>query len=230
MNECPTPDKARFATLEAAQSFAIRKFLSLGIMLRPYGDCSCEWYHLTSQGSDELTPTETELAREYARLRDLDPPAFVTLVRDDALGRTSKSTAAALRTPGLLERWRAALKELKTDIHAQIEQSRAQEHPGSRDWRNRIAHLQRRLAVRSAETNSLAVAFSTQGTPATSDAEPSRATCGERAVERLVAAHRAEFDRLVHEEYTAAGLSIPQNLLRRDTFLLDATPRTEAAS
>ncbi|MEU0940371.1 hypothetical protein [Embleya sp. NPDC005971] len=226
-DSCPTPDKARFATREGAESFATRKFLSLGIMLRPYGDCPCGWFHLTSRGSEELTPTEAELAREYARLGDLDRPAFNILVRDDALGRTSKATAAALRTPGLLERWRAALKELKTDVHAQIEHNRDNDQPTSQDWRSRINHLQRRLTVRAAETKSLAIAFSTQGTPATS-ANPSRSTCGERAIERLIAAHRNEFDRLVHEELAAAGLPIPQSLLRREAFLLDEAPEDAA--
>lgn len=44
---CRTPDKSRFATLEAAATRALGTPAIAGLVLRPYA-CDCGWVHLTS--------------------------------------------------------------------------------------------------------------------------------------------------------------------------------------
>lgn len=52
---CRTPAKARFATVEAAESRAHGKPAIAGLELRAYDNCPCGWVHLTSQGAPEVT-------------------------------------------------------------------------------------------------------------------------------------------------------------------------------
>lgn len=56
---CESPDKLAFRSLRAAAEFSYEQLQKFGRVLRPYGDCSCGSYHLTTKpvaGATELTP------------------------------------------------------------------------------------------------------------------------------------------------------------------------------
>lgn len=46
MTTCPTPTKARYATVDAADRAGRRAVITVGRHLRPY-ECRCGWWHLT---------------------------------------------------------------------------------------------------------------------------------------------------------------------------------------
>lgn len=52
MPECPTPEKHRYATREAAAVAAERCVIPFGRVLNAY-DCRCGWVHLTHLASPD---------------------------------------------------------------------------------------------------------------------------------------------------------------------------------
>jgi len=54
---CEQPDKLAFCSLRAATQFSYDQLQKFGRVLRPYADCSCGSYHLTTKpvaGATEL--------------------------------------------------------------------------------------------------------------------------------------------------------------------------------
>lgn len=69
---CPTPDKGRCATKEAAQGAAQRMRLRIGRLLVPYS-CVCGWWHLAAPPSQALPADAVE------RLQELEDAEFRAL-------------------------------------------------------------------------------------------------------------------------------------------------------
>lgn len=145
---CPTPEKLRFATAEAATRFAARRALGVGRLLTPYA-CDdgagggCGWVHLTS-----TEPVPAGAAADPAlvnELRHATPALFRAVVEADATSHLAMPRRIALRHPRLYGRWTRVLRELADRLDGQIAQA-----PAGSDWATRARvyrhHLDQRLA------------------------------------------------------------------------------------
>jgi hypothetical protein len=151
MPKCPTPEKLRFATVEAAARFAARRELGVGKLLTPYA-CDdgaghgCGWVHLTSTDPVPSGAADPAVVNE---LRHATADSFRAVVEGDATGHLAAPRRIALRHPRLYGRWVRVLRELADRIDAQIAQA-----PARSDWATRAAvyrhHLHQRLNEASA--------------------------------------------------------------------------------
>ncbi|MGW4695196.1 hypothetical protein ACWEO1_22770 [Kitasatospora cineracea] len=209
---CPTPGKTRFATQEAAQLAASRYAKTLTAY-----HCECDWWHLTSKASINPTP-DAAATRDVANLNDTD---FQTLVGVELRDQASPQQAAALRDPINLDRWIAALADTSEDISQQIAARIGDRSPTTTDWRRRVLAIQRNLRQRRTEANTLrqqahAAAGRERATRAAAGMTVNqlRALAGERATQRLIDNHQAEFTSLLVEEFKRNGLEIPTRIAR----------------
>lgn len=135
---CPTSHKKRYATRQAAESAAAGVQVAVG-HLYPY-ICSCTWWHLSKNPSNELPANITADPADVARLTAMSTTAFRDLVATEASGRANHNDRLALRhpDPAHLNRWRETLKELLADVKLQIS-ARAGDHtPETAEWRRRV--------------------------------------------------------------------------------------------
>jgi hypothetical protein len=144
---CPTPDKKRFATAEAAASYALARELGIGALLTPYA-CPCGWVHLTSaeQIPDRAEPDPTVLTT----LRYADHDAFVDVVEADASGRADMPTRIALRAPRIRGRWITTLRA----IDARLDRELAT-RPAGEAWRHRAQAFRHNVRARLTEAEQL---------------------------------------------------------------------------
>lgn len=147
---CPTPDKKRYATTQAAWARAPRAELVLGYPLYPYDRCPCGWIHLT-KNPNAWTPTNPANPDGVDRLRHMNADQFTTLVSNDTKARLGREDRAALRHHHNLTRWRWTLKALRTDINQQIAQTRN----GDPDWLRRAHRYRDTLTLRLTECQTL---------------------------------------------------------------------------
>lgn len=209
---CPTPSKTRFATQEAAQLAAARYVKALTAY-----HCECDWWHLTSKTNIKPTP-DAAATRHVANLNDTD---FQTLVSAELRDQATPQQAAALRDPINLDRWIATLANTSEDITQQIAARTGDRSPATADWRRRVLAIQRNLRHRRTEANTLrqqahAAAGRERATRAAAGMSVNqlRALAGERAIQRLIDQHQAEFTRLLVEEFERDGLDIPTRVAR----------------
>lgn len=206
--ECPTPKKSRFATVEAAESAAERASFELNKTLHPYDTCPCGWVHLTSKKQRvNETPTATRLA-------ELGDEAFAKLVQDDIRKTAHPSDAAQLRHPENLERWRRVLVQFRRELEKQLALKVGLRDEETKDWRRRTNVV--RLAATSAfdECTSLINQVRIENTARRREEKKQRHEAGERAIDRLIAAHQIEFQHYLKEECEALGVELPQRILR----------------
>jgi hypothetical protein len=119
---CPTPAKRRFATAEAAVSYARSRELGVGTLLTPYA-CPCTWVHLTSQPQvpDRAEPDAAVLNA----LRHCDHDAFVDAVEADCAGRADMPVRVALRASRIRGRWITTLRAILARLDRQLAQAPA---------------------------------------------------------------------------------------------------------
>jgi hypothetical protein len=145
---CPTPEKLRFATAEAAAKFAVRRSLGVGKLLTPYACDGCDWVHLTSA---EPVPAGTTADPAIVNeLRHAGVEAFRAVVEADTAGYLLMPRRIALRHPRLHGRWVRALRELAATVDRQIAGA-----PAGSDWARRAAVYRHHLGERLAEANQL---------------------------------------------------------------------------
>ncbi|MFE9391658.1 hypothetical protein [Streptomyces sp. NPDC006784] len=230
-NPCPTPDKVRYATRAGAEQGAHRARLHFDDTVYPYA-CSCTWWHL-SKNQPESTPSPEDASRAaIERVAALPSIAFREIVANDAAGKGDRDERGALRAPVNLTRWRRALGELLHDVQEQLTSSRWNKTLAAQDWRKRATGYQEQLLRRQVECKQLradahAVGVSSRvasrrrvvdaarlsGAPV----KELRRLAGEMAVDRLIEAHRGEFDGLLAEEYAAVDLPLPEGVMQRMT-------------
>lgn len=215
MTACPTPLKARFATQAAAESAARRAVLGVGKYLTPYScDESCGWWHLTSKPRPPVP--EVTLA-DVAAVHQLDEDAFRELVGNDARNGAAPLRSMALRDPSLAARWVRALKDLQRDLNAQFRLRSGDYDKDTRAWRLGAEKFQASLRERRSEAvEIIRVAGTAVVDPGSSQQaeRDGREAAGELAVNRLIAAHRAEFTELLAEEYERVGVALPGRIQR----------------
>jgi hypothetical protein len=147
-------------------------------------------------------------------LGTLDQPAFGRHVLSELRGQLDPQACEALRHPANLTRWRISLTALTVDIQAQLT-SPAVKGPGHAVWRKKTVHFNAEVLKRRGEVDHLLArkkaeerAEAKARGAARRAQQPQRSEAGERAVRRLVSAHRAEFVTLLAEEYAELGLEL----------------------
>jgi hypothetical protein len=210
---CPTPAKSRFATETAAQLAAAR----YGKALHAYG-CSCGWYHLTSKPAPAAPVEDPTVTQQVTALDDGE---FLRIVGSEVRGQATPQQAAALRHRINLDRWLGALANLNLELQQQLAARKGDHSEETNQWRQRILRVQQFVNDRRTEAKKLRceahLAWGREQErlrlAGTTGAE-ARAAAGERAIDRLIGSHRAEFDRLLVEEFERAGLEVPTRIAR----------------
>lgn len=206
--ECPTPKKSRFATEGAAQSAADQAWIALGKRLYPYDTCPCGWVHLTSKLKRvKETPTLTGIAA-------FSDDAFAQVVRDDVRKIAHPDDSAALRHPENLERWRRFLYLFQLDLEKQLAAKSGDKSDETAEWRRRAQIVRVSIAETRDECKALINQRRIENTEKRKALKEQRHEAGERAIDRLIAAHREEFDRYLVEECELAGVDVPKSVRR----------------
>ncbi|MFG2220449.1 hypothetical protein ACGFN1_37575 [Streptomyces sp. NPDC048685] len=208
---CPTPDKGRCATQEAARGTAQRMRLRIGRLLTPYA-CVCGWWHLAT--TQPLTlPADAEAApTDVGRLHGLKDAEFRALVTDEARGQAQTPDRLALRHPSTLARWQRMLTELHDDLTDQLARRSEENTPGIGDWRRRARRYGQALTERAHECRALLAQLPRDtGQPTQKDL---RRLAGEKAIDRLIAAHGTEFAGYLAQEYAELGADLPQRVAK----------------
>lgn len=222
MTECPTPTKMRYATKAAAEDAAARALTRTDTPLRPY-ECPCTWWHLTSKPGEKTPEPDLTDQITIERLVTIPDIDFREIVVADTRGEGPTEDRAALRHPRALNRWRDHLGELIRDIEQQLADRRTDPTLTTVDWRRRATAYRDALVTRATECRrrrseahvALMRRHDTKrldrATAATRGMTPQelRAEAGELAVNRLITAHRDEFERYLVDAYTTTGLQIP---------------------
>lgn len=235
---CPTPDKSRYATNQAADNAASRVQIPIGQHLRPY-ECPCGWWHLTSQPGP-ATPNDDTVQT----VAGLDTPAFEDLVRRDLRGHATPHEAGALRHPAIAARWEAVLLLLRVDLEGQFARRKEDRSNEARDWRRRATIVRATLAIRRKEArgarhraghgqHSLPTAEQEANAQLNADRRAARdrhlddivgavrtraeekellRIAGEHAIKRLIDAHGAEFTSYLAEECQRIGVEPPKRV------------------
>jgi hypothetical protein len=225
---CPTPAKTRFATDEAAKHAAARYVKTL----RTY-QCDCSWWHLTSKTQAPKPIADTTVTQHVTALDDTD---FELLVGAELRGHATPQQAAALRDPINHDRWIRALIATNEDIQQQLAARKNDRSTEATQWRRRTLTIQRSLRERRAEAKNLrqqahAAAGRERALSATEGMTvgQKRSIAGERAIQRLIDAHQAEFGQYLIEEFTKDGLQVPTRIARHAARNAAQGGRTVAA-
>jgi hypothetical protein len=147
-------------------------------------------------------------------LGTLDQSAFDRHVLFELRGQLDPQACDALRHPANLARWRISLTALTVGLQAQLT-SPAVKGPGHAVWRKETVRFNAGVLKRRGEVDRLLARKKAEERAEARDRgavrraqQPQRSEAGERAVRRLVEAHRAEFVTLLAEEYAELGLEL----------------------
>lgn len=151
---CPTDQKKRYATREAADNAARRSQIAVGAPLYPYV-CICTWFHLSKQPSDTVPLDAVADPDDIYRLQLQSDTTFRETVATEARGRLAMHDRIALRHPGNLLRWNQALKELRADINTQLNERATDTSLEAHDWRKRTEGYRNVLTLRLQECRDL---------------------------------------------------------------------------
>ena len=227
MAVCPNPTKARYATQGAAENAAARTALATGLPMRPY-ECACTWWHLTKTPA-EIIPEPTSASQPaIERLNSIPDIDFREIVAADVRSSGDLDERAALRHRRNLKRWQRQLGELIRDIEQQLSDRRDDKTPAGSEWRRRGLEYRERLTQRVTECRRRRSEAHVESTRKQDfrrrDAETAASTgatvkelqrhAGELALDRLIAAHRGEFNGYLAEEYRALGLTVPDRFTK----------------
>lgn len=192
---CPHPLKRRFTTKDKAFAAAVTSGV---IGLRPYA-CQCGRWHLTKKiaVAAQAETVETLLAAPEQE--------FLALVRVELVGKATPEEEGALRSDRLLRRWRWALDQLALQYHRELAALAGDYSDAARGWRRWNQDRVMRLATRRRELKELlrSLHARTAGAGAEGSAHGGKkphATPANRAIDRLIDAHREEFMQLLAEE------------------------------
>lgn len=223
MPACPTPTKSHYATRAAAEIAAKRVDLRAGLQLSPY-ECVCTWWHLTKEQPEQLPRAADAPGPVVERLIAIPDIDFREIVAADVRGEGDPEERAALRHRRNHKRWQQLLGQLMADVEQQLKERRSDKSLEGHDWRKKAIGYRDSLTIRVTECRRLRAEVHEElmrrGDSRRRDAETAaamgatpkelRAHAGELAVDRLIKAHREEFNRYLAEEYRAFGLEIPE--------------------
>lgn len=151
---CPTDQKKRYATREAAHTAARRSQIAVGALLHPY-TCVCTWWHLSKQPSDTVPLDVVADPDDIYRLQIQSDTTFRETVSNEARGRLPMHDRIALRHSSNLLRWNRALKELRADINTQLTERATDTSLEAHDWRKRTEGYRNSLILRIQECRDL---------------------------------------------------------------------------
>jgi hypothetical protein len=151
---CPTPQKKRYATSEAADNAARRSQIAVGAPLHPY-ICICTWFHLSKQPSSQVPADAIPDPDDIHRLELYSDTTFRETVSNEARGRLAMRDRIALRHTSLLLRWQRTLKELRADINQELNNKAADTSLEAYDWRKRAEGYRDALTLRLNECRDL---------------------------------------------------------------------------
>lgn len=194
MGGCLTPEKKAFPSREAAivGAHAIGKG-----HLSPYL-CSCGQWHLTSRRN-----TADEVPEKLVQiLADSSDGEFTALVRAEIHGKATPEEATALRSPELLHRWASALKAIAGDMQAKMEAAAHRDDHTTRRWRQQHQRRILEVAARRKEARHLLTQAGRERRQnhAGQGRRLEAREAGQRAIDRLIEAHREEFQTYLAEE------------------------------
>ncbi|MDX3354722.1 hypothetical protein PV703_15690 [Streptomyces sp. ME01-24h] len=193
---CPTPDKHKYATAEAASLEARRIQAGIGQILNPY-PCPCDWWHLTKQ--DTATPAGQPRQADVDQLAAMTDDQFQAVVKADATGKAGRAYRLALRHPDNLRRWKHHLSVLTFDLQQQLDDKAHDRSAEAAEWRRRARGYWGALAQRRDECGRLR---------AHTHIDTSReAKAARKAAARLIDAHGAEYARYLAEETEHLGIA-----------------------
>jgi hypothetical protein len=214
---CLTPDKKKYATLEAAKLDLSKLGHTRGRDLVAYDTCPCGWVHLAANKAVTNTVGSEPLTEDQIVLMDSD--SFNQLVRADVRGQIHPETAKSLRSPRLAPAWLTALKLFQRDLGIQKEQKGGIRSRDVTVWRQRIDRVILAASERRAEAKrilslhthqkALNGASSQLASVLKSDAEIEdralRMLAGEIASEQLKRNHLKEYLLLAAAQYERFG-------------------------
>lgn len=151
---CPTDQKKRYATREAADNAARRSQIAIDTPLYPY-ICVCTWWHLSKQQPTDVPTNAIADPDDTYRLQVQSDTSFRETVSHDARNKLPMHDRIALRQPGNLLRWNQALKELRADINIQITERASDKTLEAHDWRKRAEGYRDVLTLRIQECRDL---------------------------------------------------------------------------
>lgn len=151
---CPTPQKKRYATREAAERAAHGVQIAIDQPLHPY-TCICTWYHLSKQPSDTVPTDATADPADIHRLELLSDTTFRDLVSTEARGKAPMHERIALRHTSLLLRWQRTLRELRADVNQDLNNRARDKSLEAHDWRRRAEGYRDALTLRLNECRDL---------------------------------------------------------------------------
>jgi hypothetical protein len=136
--------------------------------------------------------------------------SFDKHVQQDVTGKLDQVAAAALRHRTNLYRWSDTLAVLVKDMQDQLADPQGKT-PEQADWRRRALKFQTGVLHRHNEAQELVRRVHQQKPTAEARAasKTARKDAGERAIKRLIAAHRTEFVGYIAQEYAADGIHMP---------------------
>jgi hypothetical protein len=224
---CPTPTKMRYATLETADRRArFRSVQSTTSETFTAYECACGWFHLSTSTNDSYKCPDVRDLEGMVSLPFGDLQEVVLL---DVKGRLPATMAEFLRHPRMLQRWRAELKMLASELASDLKRV-----PPDTERHRSISRLTNLTESRTREAYRLLMEYTggsgagVPGIPRITDPvlienrtrrKLLRRTAGEIAVERLVVAHAEEFQRIFREEADKIGLVLnpfPDRLTARE--------------
>lgn len=153
MTDCPTPDKKRYATYEAADNAAHRSRIAVG-PLYPY-TCACTWIHLSKTPTDTIPADAIPNPIDVQRLQLQSDTTFRDTVATEASGKSPLADRIALRHPGLLKRWHRHLNILRDDAKQQLKARAHDTSLEAHDWRRRAEGYLESLIRRTNECRDL---------------------------------------------------------------------------
>lgn len=220
---CPTPDKYRYATYEAAEKAGKRSQILAGQILYPYA-CACSWWHCSKKAPQEVLTGTADLV-DVERLASIPDIAFRGIVADELTGKATTADRLALRHPRNLQRWKRILGELHQDLQDQRTQRKHDTSLAAQDWRTRALRYEAQMQVAMDECRQLRADEHVRKMqqPRTVidlinehdgpiNAKELRRLAGEAAIHRLIEAHRSEFSALLAEECARIGVTAPKQI------------------
>jgi hypothetical protein len=210
---CPTPQKKRYATREAADSAARGVQIAITQPLYPYV-CSCTWWHLSKNATNELPANITADPADVERLHGMTTTQFRDLVATEASGKAADNDRLALRHPNTthLNRWRDTLKELLDDIKLQLSARSTDTSPEALEWRRRAKAYRESLLRRINECHERCAAAAEEEKEARREAQSAKEKQEQAAKQARVEARGRALDKQLNE------VGVPpmsQNELRR---------------
>jgi hypothetical protein len=152
--DCPTPQKKRYATSEAADHAAHRSQIAINAPLHPY-ICICTWWHLSKQPSNQVPADAIADPDNIHRLELYSDTTFRETVSNEARDRLPMPDRIALRHTSLLLRWHRTLKELRADINQELNNRAHDTSLETYDWRKRAEGYRDALTLRLNECRDL---------------------------------------------------------------------------